>query len=93
MVGVLNEVLAAAGHEYSLPAVQCESKASPDLLEGAGLAHPGADVKEPGMLIGELGGGMAGDVVESAGQIPVRACDEARDLPRVLWSLCELGLD
>ena len=33
LVGVLNEVLAAVEHEFGSPAVQCESRAPPDLLE------------------------------------------------------------
>ena len=32
LVGILNEVPAAVGHEFSPPAVQCESQASPGLL-------------------------------------------------------------
>ena len=51
LVGMLNEVPAAAGHEFGPPAVQCKSKASPDLLEEDGLAHPIVDVEELEMLI------------------------------------------
>ena len=51
LVGVLKEVPAAVRHEFSPPAVQCESRASPDLLEGDGLASPVVDVEELGVLI------------------------------------------
>ena len=43
LVGVLNEVPAAVGHEFGPPAVQCQSRAPPDLLEEDGLALPAAD--------------------------------------------------
>ena len=46
LVEILNEVPAAVEHEFGPPAVQCESRASPDLLEEDGLAHPIADVDE-----------------------------------------------
>ena len=91
MVGVLNEVPAAVDHEFGPPAVQCESQAAPDLLEEDGLAHPMADVEELEMLIGELRGDQVNDDVECAGQLRVRAGDEAQDLPRVAG--VELGLN
>ena len=39
LVGMLNEVPAAAEHEFGPPAVQCESQAPPDLLEEDGLGR------------------------------------------------------
>ena len=80
LVGMLNEVLAAAEHEFGPPAVQCESQAPPGLLEEDGLAHPMVDVEELEMLIGELRGDQVGDDVECAGQLRVRAGEEAQDL-------------
>ena len=56
LVGVLNEVPAAAKHEIGPPAVQCESQAPPDLLEEDCLAHSVVDVEEVKILIGELRG-------------------------------------
>ena len=61
LVGVLNEVQAAAGHEFGPPAVQCKSQAPPDLLEEDGLTHPMTDVEEPEMLTGELRGDPVND--------------------------------
>ena len=81
LVWVLNEVPAAVGYEFGPPAVQCESQAPPDLLEEDGLAHPMVDVEELGMLIGELRGDQVNDDVECAGQLRVRAGDEAQDVP------------
>ena len=52
LVGVLNEVPAAVEKEFGPPAVQCESKAPPGLLEEHGLAHPVVDVKVLEVLIG-----------------------------------------
>ena len=40
LVGMLNAVPAAAGHESDPPAVQCESQSRSDLLEEDGLARP-----------------------------------------------------
>ena len=37
LVGMLNKVPAAVGHEFDPPAVQCESQAPPDLLKKHGL--------------------------------------------------------
>ena len=54
LAGMLNEVPAAAKHEFGAPAVQCKSQAPPDLLEEDGLAHPMVDVKELEVLFGEL---------------------------------------
>ena len=45
LVGVLNEVPAAVGHEFGPPAVYCESQVPPGLLKVEGLARPGVDVK------------------------------------------------
>ena len=56
MVGMLNEVPAAAEREFGPPAVKCESQAPPDLLEKDRLAHPVVDVRELGMPISELRG-------------------------------------
>ena len=79
MVGVLNEVPAAVGHEFGPPAVQCEPQAPPDMLKEVGLARPVVDVEEPEMLIGELRGDQVDDGVECAGQLRVRAGDLAQD--------------
>ena len=46
LVGVLNEVPAAVGHEFGPPAVQCKSKAPPDLLEEDLIEHQVVDVEE-----------------------------------------------
>ena len=46
LVGVLNEVPAAAEYGFGPPAVQCESLAPPDLLGEDGLARPVVDVEE-----------------------------------------------
>ena len=54
LVVMLDEVPAAAEHEFGTPAVQCKSQAPPDLLEEDGLAHPMVDVKELEVLFGEL---------------------------------------
>ena len=54
LVGVLNEVPAAVGHEFDPPAVQCESQAPPDLLEEDRFARPVVDVEELEMPICEL---------------------------------------
>eukprot|EP00614_Pseudopedinella_elastica_P014930 CAMPEP_0172581556 /NCGR_PEP_ID=MMETSP1068-20121228/792_1 /TAXON_ID=35684 /ORGANISM="Pseudopedinella elastica, Strain CCMP716" /LENGTH=78 /DNA_ID=CAMNT_0013374579 /DNA_START=1 /DNA_END=237 /DNA_ORIENTATION=- len=78
---MLNEVPAAVEHEFGPPAVQCESQAPPDLLEEDGLAHPVVDVEELEMPIGELRGDQVNDDVECAGQLRVRAGDEAQDVP------------
>ena len=91
LVGMLSEVPAAVEHEFGPPAVQCESQTPPDLLEGDGLAHPMVDVEELEMLIGELRGDQVNDDVECAGQLRVRAGDEAQDVPWVVG--VELGLD
>ena len=48
------------------------------------------DDDELEMPIGELRGDQVGDDVEYAGQLPVRAGDEAHELPRVVG--VELGL-
>ena len=71
--------------------MQCESQAPPDLLEEDELALPMADVEELEMPIGELRGDQIGVCVECAGQLRVRAGDEAQDLPRVVG--VELGLN
>ena len=92
LVGVLNEVSAAAGHEFGPPAVQCESKAPPDLLELDGLAHPIADVEELEMLTGELRGDQVNNDAECAGRLRVRAGDEAQNAPKKVVGV-ELGLD
>ena len=77
---MLNEVPAAAEHEFGPPAVQCKSQAPPHLLEEDGLAHPMADVGELEVLIGELRGDKVNGDVECAGQLRVRAGDKAQDL-------------
>ena len=64
LVGVLNELPASAGHEFDPPAVQCESKAPPGLLEEDGLARPVVDAEELVLLIGELGGDQSDDDVK-----------------------------
>ena len=58
LVGLLNEVPAAAEHEFGPPAVQCESHAPLSMLEEDGLARPLVDVGELGMPIGELRSGQ-----------------------------------
>ena len=50
-----------------------------------------ADVEELEMPIGELRGDQVNDDVECAGQLRVRAGDEAQGLPRVAG--VEIGLD
>ena len=67
---------AAVEHEFGPPAVQCESRAPPDLLEEDGLARPVVDVEELDNLIGELRGDQVGDDVECAGLIRIRVGDE-----------------
>ena len=71
--------------------MQCESQAPPGLLEEDGLARSVVDVEELEVLIGELRDDQIGDDVECAGQLRVRAGDEAQDLFRVLG--VELGLN
>ena len=88
---MLNGVPAAVEHKFGSPAVKCESKAPPDLLEEDKPARPVVDVEELGMLIGEFRGDQVGDDVESAGQLRVRAGDEAQGLPRVVGAV--LGLE
>ena len=88
---MLDEVPAAAEHEFDPPAVQCEFQAPPGLLEEDGLAHPVVDVEELVMLIGELKSDQVNDDVECARQLRVRAGDEAQELLRVVG--VELGLD
>ena len=68
-----------------------ESQAPPGLLEEDGLARAVVDVKELGIIIGELKGDHIGDVVECAGQLPVRAGDKAHGHHRVAGA--ELVLD
>ena len=58
-----------------------QSQAPLDLLEEDGLARPVVDAEELELLIGELGGGQSGDEVKYAGQLRVRAGDEAHELP------------
>ena len=41
------------------------------------------DVEEMGLIIGELKGDQFGNVFKCAGQLPVRAGDEACGFPRV----------
>ena len=91
LVWVLNEVPLVVEPEFGPPTVQCESQGPPVPLEKDGLARPVADVEELGMSIGELRSDQVGDHVECAGQLRVRAGDEANDLPRVEGA--ELGLD
>ena len=91
LVGVLNEVPAAAEHEFGPSAVQCESQAPPGLLEEDGLTRPVVDVEELEMPIGEFRGDQVDDDVECAGKLRVRAGDEAQGLPPVAG--VELGLD
>ena len=88
MVGVLNEVPEAFELEFGPPGVQCESQAPPDLLEENGLAHPVVDVEKMEMHIGKW---RDDQIVECAGQLRVRAGDEAQGLPRVVG--VEFGLD
>ena len=90
-VGMPNEVPAAAEHEFGPPAVQCKHQATPGLLEADGLARPVIDVEELAIPICELRGDQVGDDVECAGQLRIRAGDEAQDLTRVVGF--ELGLD
>ena len=78
--GVLNEVPAAAGHKLGPPAVQCESRALPNLLEEDERARPVVDVEELGMLIGKLREDQIGVDVECVGQFRVRTDDEAQGL-------------
>ena len=70
LVGMRNEVPAASEHEFGPPEVQCESRASPDLLEEDGIAHPMVDVEELEVLIGELRGDKAVDDMECARKFP-----------------------
>ena len=56
--------------------MQCESQAPQGLLEQDGLARPAVDVEELKAPIGELGGDQVGDIVECAGKLSVRGCDE-----------------
>ena len=60
-------------------------------MEKDGLPRPVVDVEDLKMPVVELRGDQVGDDAECAGQLPVRAGDEAQDLPRVLG--VELGLD
>ena len=89
--GVLREVRAAVEHAFGPPAVQCESQATPGMLEEDGLARPVVDFDELEMPIGELRGNQVGDDVECAEELRVRAGDEAQDLPRLVG--VDLGLD
>ena len=66
LVRVLNKAPAAAEYESGPPAVQCESQAPVDLLEGDALARPGIGVEELEMPIGEVRGAQAGGVEECA---------------------------
>ena len=61
--------------------MQCKSQAPPNMLEEDGLAHPMVDVEELEMPIGELRGDQVNDDMECAGQLRVRAGDEAQDVP------------
>ena len=70
LVGVMNEVPAAVEHEVDPPAVQCESQAPSDLLEGDGLARPVVDVEELQMPIGELRGDQVGDELLLSSETP-----------------------
>ena len=81
LVGMLNEVPEAVEHKFGSPAVQCESQAPPDLLAEDALSHPVGDFEELGMPIGELRGDQVNDDVDYAGQLRVRAGDEAPDIP------------
>ena len=86
------EVPAAAEHEFGPPAVQCESQAPPGLLEEDGIARPVVHVEELEMPVGdESRVDQVGDGVICAGQLLVRASDEAHGLLRVVG--VELGLD
>ena len=89
-VGMLNEVPVAAGNEFGPPAMQCGSKAPPDLQEENGLARLVVDVEELEMRIGVLTGDQLEGDVECAGKLCLRVCDEVRGLPRVFDA--ELGL-
>ena len=91
LVGLLNEVPAVVENEFGPPPVQCKSQAPPDLLEGDGLALFMVDVGELEMPIGELRGDQVNDDVECAGQLCVRADDEAQGVPWVVG--VKLGLD
>ena len=85
------EVPAAAEHEFGPPAVQCESQAPPGLLGEDGIARPVVHVEELEMPVGdESRVDQVGDGVECAGQLCVRAGDEAHDLPRVIGDELEL---
>ena len=90
LFGMLNEVPAAAEHEFGPPAVECESQFPPGLPEEDGLARPVVDVEELEMPIGELRGDQVGDYVECAGQLRACAGDEAQDLPRDVGVMLEL---
>ena len=76
---------------FGPPAVHCESQVPPGLLDEDLLARPVVDIEEMRMLFGELRGDQVDDNVECAGQLRVRAGDDAHDLPRVVD--VELGLD
>ena len=91
LVGMLNDVPAAAEYEPGPPAVQCVSQAPPGFLEEDGLALSMVNVGELGMLIGELRGDRVGDDVECARQLRARAGDKAQHLPRVAGIV--LGFD
>ena len=75
-----NEVPAAAEYDFGPPAVQCKSQAPPGMLEEDGLAYSMADVEELEMPIGELRGDQVNEDAEYAGQLCVRAGDEAQDV-------------
>ena len=90
LVRMPNEVPAAVEHEFGSPAVPCEAQTPSGLLVEDGLANPVVDVEELEMPIGELRGDQANDDVECAGQLRIRAGDEAQDLPRVVG--VEFGL-
>ena len=78
-------------HGFRPLAVQCESEAPPGPLGEYGPARPVADVEELKILIGELRGSHAGDDVECARQLHLRAGDEAHGLSRIVG--VELELD
>ena len=92
-IRVLNKAPATVVYEFAPLAVQCESRAPPGLLEENELARPVADVdvEELKVLIGKLRGDQDDDGLVCAGQIHVRAGDEAHGLPRVVG--VELRLD
>ena len=83
LVGVLNEDPEAVGHEFGPPAVQCETKLPPVLVEEDGLARPVIDVEERKIFIGELRGGQVDENVECNGRLRISAGDEGRGLPQV----------